>query len=78
MSVFDQCYNDDDTGRPAYNLTLLLKIMFPPVRGGIVSGRQIERCCRENAIFMALSADAQRASRRSRASSAARCSATCY
>ncbi len=59
LSVFDQRYNNDDTGRPAYDPALLLKIVLYAYARGIVSSRQIERCCRENVIFMALSADTQ-------------------
>lgn len=59
LSVFDQRYCNDDTGRPAYDPALLLKIVLYAYARGIVSSRQIERCCRENVIFMALSADTQ-------------------
>lgn len=59
LSVFDERYRNDDTGRPAYDPALLLKIVLYAYSRGIVSSRQIERCCRENVIFMALSADTQ-------------------
>lgn len=59
LSVFDQRYCNDDTGRPAYDPALLLKVVLYAYARGIVSSRQIERCCRENVIFMALSADTQ-------------------
>ncbi len=59
LSIFDQRYDNDDTGRPAYDPALLLKIVLYAYARGIVSSRQIERCCRENVIFMALSADTQ-------------------
>ena len=59
LSIFDQRYDNDDTGRPAYAPALLLKIVLYAYARGIVSSRQIERCCRENVIFMALSADTQ-------------------
>jgi transposase len=59
VSIFDQRYNNDDTGRPAYDPALLLKIVLYAYARGIVSSRRIERCCRENVIFMALSADTQ-------------------
>lgn len=59
LSVFDQRYCNDDTGRPAYDPALLLKIVLYAYSRGIVSSRRIERCCRENVIFMALSADTQ-------------------
>lgn len=59
LSAFDQRYCNDETGRPAYDPTLLLKIVLYAYARGIVSSRQIERSCRENVIFMALSADSQ-------------------
>lgn len=59
LSIFDHRYDNDDTGRPAYDPALLLKIVLYAYARGIVSSRQIERCCRENVIFMALSADTQ-------------------
>lgn len=59
LSGFDERYSNDDTGRPAYAPALLLKIVLYAYSRGITSSRQIERCCRENVIFMALSADMQ-------------------
>lgn len=59
LSIFDDRYCNDDTGRPAYDPALLLKIVLYAYSRGITSSRQIERCCRENVIFMALSADTQ-------------------
>lgn len=59
VSIFDQRYNNDDTGAPAYDPALLLKIVLYAYSRGITSSRRIERCCRENIIFMALSADTQ-------------------
>jgi transposase len=57
LSVFEHRYCDDETGRPAYDPALLLKIILYAYSRGIVSSREIERCCRENIIFMALSAE---------------------
>lgn len=59
VSVFDGRYCNDDTGAPAYDPTLLLKIVLYAYSRGIISSREIERACRENIIFMALSADTQ-------------------
>ncbi|MFZ5655418.1 MAG: IS1182 family transposase [Pseudomonadota bacterium] len=59
LSVFDQRYHNDATGAPAYDPALLLKIVLYAYSRGITSSRRIERCCRENIIFMALSADTQ-------------------
>lgn len=59
LSAFDERYSNDDNGRPAYDPRLLLKIVILAYSKGITSSRQIERLCRENIIFMALSADTQ-------------------
>jgi len=57
LSLFDNRYSNDETGAPAYDPSILLKIVLYAYSRGIVSSRKIERCCRENIIFMALSAD---------------------
>lgn len=57
ISIFDQRYQNDETGAPAYDPAVLLKIVLYAYARGIITSRQIERCCEENIIFMALSAD---------------------
>ncbi len=57
LSLFDSRYDNDDTGAPAYDPAILLKIILFAYSRGIVSSRKIARCCQENIIFMALSAD---------------------
>ena len=57
LSVFDARYRNDDTGAPAYDPAILLKIILYAYSRGITSSRKIEQCCRENIIFMALSCD---------------------
>ncbi|MCK5195950.1 MAG: transposase, partial [Desulfobulbaceae bacterium] len=57
LSLFDSRYNNDETGAPAYDPAILLKIVLYAYSRGIVSSRKIARCCQENIIFMALSAD---------------------
>ena len=57
LSVFDARYSNDDTGAPAYDPAILLKIILYAYSRGITSSRKIEQCCKENIIFMALSAD---------------------
>ena len=57
LSVFDDRYRNDDTGAPAYDPAILLKIILYAYSRGITSSRKIEQCCRENIIFMALSCD---------------------
>jgi len=59
LTAFDSQYRNDDGGRPAYDPRLLLKIVILAYSKGVTSSRQIERLCRENIIFMALSADQQ-------------------
>ena len=57
LSLFDDRFRNDDTGAPAYDPAILLKIILFAYSRGIVSSRQIARCCEENIVFMALSAD---------------------
>jgi transposase len=57
LSIFDKKYKNNDTGAPAYDPAILLKIVLYGYSKGIVSSRKIAQCCRENIIFMALSAD---------------------
>ena len=51
-------YRNDTTGAPAYEPGLLLKVVLLAYSRGIISSRRIERACRENVVFMALSGDA--------------------
>lgn len=57
LSIFDLRYEKDKTGAPAYDPAILLKIILYAYSKGIFSSRKIARCCEENVIFMALSAD---------------------
>ena len=59
LSIFASRYKNDETGAPAYDPAILLKIVLYAYSRGITSSREIERCCRENVTFMALSADTQ-------------------
>jgi transposase len=59
LSMFDARYRNDETGAPAYDPALLLKIVLYAYSRGITSSREMERACRENVMFMALSADTQ-------------------
>ena len=59
LSVFESRYNNDETGCPAYDPAILLKIVLAAYARSFTSSRDIERLCRENIIFMALSADSQ-------------------
>ena len=57
LSIFDTRFCNDETGATAYDPRILLKIVLYAYSRGIVSSRKIEQACRENVIFMALSAD---------------------
>jgi len=59
LSAFEARYRNDETGAPAYDPAILLKIILYAYSRGITSSRQIAQCCRENVVFMALSADTQ-------------------
>ena len=55
MSVFDSSYQNDETGRSAYDPKILLKVVLLAYSRGLTSLRQIERACCENVLFMAMS-----------------------
>ena len=57
LSCFEELFKNDETGAPAYNPSILLKIILFAYSRGIVSSRDIARACEENVVFMALSAD---------------------
>ncbi len=57
LSVFYPNYGNDDIGRPAYDPSVLLKIILFAYSKGIRSSREIEWCCRTNIIYKALSCD---------------------
>jgi transposase len=59
LSVFNVWYKNDEYGAPAYDPALLLKIVLVAYSRGVTSSRRIEQLCRENIVFMALSADSQ-------------------
>ncbi len=55
LSIFDAKYKNDETGCPAYDPKILLKIVLLAYSRGITGSRKIEQACRENVTFMALS-----------------------
>ena len=57
LSGVAQRYVNDETGAPAYDPAVMLKIVLLAYSRGIVSSRAIERLCRENVLFMAISGD---------------------
>jgi len=50
-------YCNDETGAPAYDPAVMLKIVLLAYSRGVVSSRRIEQLCRENVLFMAISGD---------------------
>ncbi len=56
-SVFHDVYQNDSTGRPAYDPAILLKVVLFAYSKGISSSREIQWCCENNIIFKALSCD---------------------
>ncbi|MEZ4598677.1 MAG: transposase [Syntrophotaleaceae bacterium] len=59
LNIFDSKFNNDECGLPAYDPAILLKIVLLAYSRGVTSSRKIEALCRENVIFMALSADSR-------------------
>ena len=60
LSVFDDKYQNDETGCRAYDPKILLKVVLLGYSRGLISSRQIERACCENVTFMAMSKPATR------------------
>ena len=58
-SVFDPCYQNDHTGRHAYDPKVLLKIVLLGYSRGLISSRKLEQACCENVVFMAMSCGQQ-------------------
>lgn len=57
LSALDARYRNDATGSTAYDPRVLLKIILLAYSRGMISSRAIERACRENVLFMAISGD---------------------
>ncbi len=54
MSRFAERFCNDETGRTAYNPKILLKVVLLGYARGMISSRKVERACRENVVFIAL------------------------
>ena len=54
-SIFEDRYSNDETGRCAYNPKILLKIVLFGYSQGLISSRRLERACKKDVTFMALS-----------------------
>jgi transposase len=59
LSIFDDRFQNDETGAPAYDPRILLKIILFAYAKGITSSREIAGCCEKNILFMALSANSR-------------------
>ena len=57
LTAFEKRYANDETGRPAYDPKVLLKVVLYGYYKGIISSRTLAEACRRNVVFMALSAD---------------------
>ena len=55
LSIFDDRYCNDETGRKAIDPKVLIKIVLFGYSRGLISSRSLERACKENITFMALS-----------------------
>jgi len=59
LSAFDAHFRNDDNGAPAHAPAMLLRAVLLGYSQGLVSSRSIERACRENVLFIALTGDAK-------------------
>ena len=59
LTLFHERYNNDETGAPAYDPAVLLKIILFAYSRGINTSRKIAKFCEENIVCMALAADTQ-------------------
>ena len=50
LSVFEDRYQNDETGATAFNPKVLLKVILFAYSRGMISSRQIERACAENIL----------------------------
>ncbi len=55
IKPFEDKIINDETGRPAWNPKVLLKIILLSYSRGIFSSRRIKKACEENIIFIAIS-----------------------
>lgn len=53
-TIFNARYKNDETGAPAYNPKVFLKVILLGYSRGLFTSRRISQACRENVIFMAL------------------------
>jgi transposase len=59
LSAFDAQYRNAETGAPAHAPGMLLRAVLLGYSQGLVSSRLIERACRDNVLFVAITGDAK-------------------
>ena len=59
LSSFDAHFRNDEVGASAHSPAMLLRAVLLAYSQGMVSSRAIERACRENVVFIALTGDAK-------------------
>lgn len=57
LTELESRFKNDEQGASAYAPSVLLKIILLAYSRGVVGSRRIERACRENVLFMAISGD---------------------
>ena len=57
LSRLDARFCNDETVAPAYDPRVMLKVVLLGYSRGLISSRAIERACRDNVVFIALSGD---------------------
>ena len=50
LSIFDKFYQNDDTGAPAYDPAIMIKIVLYAYSRGIISSREIEIAKKGNCV----------------------------
>ncbi|HRQ64535.1 MAG TPA: transposase, partial [Xanthomonadaceae bacterium] len=59
LSAFDAHYCNNETGATAHDPAMLLRAVLLGYSQGLVSSRAIERACRDNVLFIAITGDAK-------------------
>ena len=57
LSSFDSVFKNDETGAPAYDPRVMLKIILFGYSQGITSSRELEKACQRHVTYMALCAN---------------------
>jgi transposase len=59
LSIFDRKYHNDETGAPAINPRILLKIILYCHNNGVIRSRRIEKLCKTHLVVKALAEDTE-------------------